>query len=178
MCWPRQAGRQAWARVGGVGWLLAANCGLTCKAAAGYACGCCLWGLQACHWGQGTAPVTRCHELMMRNVWSHEKVSGSGLFAVFPLSFSSSRVYSGTGTATLIAHLLGNAHETSDTCLCNVNGTESCLCLLWFSWIPDFSYCRCSVTEIRWCSSIYHSQPHYSPLQVKPARHLSVTPSL
>lgn len=107
-------GRQAWAKVRGGGWLLAANCGLTCKAVAGCACGCWLRGLQASHWGQGTAPVTSSHELMMRNVWSHEKVSGSGLFAVFPLSFSSSRVYSGTGKTTLIVHLLAEAHLAED----------------------------------------------------------------
>lgn len=47
-------------------------------------------------------------------------MSGSGLFAVFPLSFSSSRVYSGTGTATLIVHLLAEAPKTSDVSLCNV----------------------------------------------------------
>lgn len=159
-------------------WLLAANCGLTCKAVAGCACDCWLRGLQASHWGWGTAPVTRGHELMMRNVWSHEKVSGSGLFAVFPLSFSSSRVYSGTGTATLIVHLLAEAHKTSDVCLWNVYGTESSLFLLfWFS-IPDFSHCRCSLAGFRWCSPVYHSHPHYSPLQVKLARHLSVTPSI
>lgn len=107
-------GRQAWAKVRGGGWLLAANCGLTCKAVAGCACGCWLRGLQASHWGQSTAPVTSSHELMMRNVWSHEKVSGSGLFAVFPLSFSSSRVYSGTGKTTLIVHLLAEAHLAED----------------------------------------------------------------
>lgn len=66
----------------------------------------------------------------MTNVWSHEKVSGSGLFAVFPLSFSSSRVYSGTGTATLIVHLLDEAHKTFDVSICNVYGTECCLFLL------------------------------------------------
>lgn len=169
-------GRQTWAKVRGVGWLLAANCGLTCKAVAGCACGCWLRGLQASHWGQGTAPVTRSHELMMRNVWSHEKVSGSGLFAVFPLSFSSSMVYSGTGTATLIVHLLAEAHKTPGVSLWNKYRTESCLLRL-FCWsILDFSHCMYSLVRIRWC--ICRSHPHYSPLQVKLARHLSVTPSL
>lgn len=59
--------------------------------------------------------------------------------------------------------------------LCNVYDTESCVFVFfWFS-IPD---CWYSVAGIRWCRSIYHSHSHYSPLQVKIASRLSVTPSL
>lgn len=54
-------------------------------------------------------------------------MSGSGLFAVFLLSFGSSRVYSRTGTDTLIVHLLAEANKASDISLRNVFCTEICL---------------------------------------------------